>query len=141
MLQLRFPEQAAFIFHDFVAGKGTAADLNVSTFIVRRQVLENGAERKATRKVDQEALGVLEEAGVTKAVLTNLERLVDSVHRVGAVPTEHLDAAEIKRQVTLRKIHAWLTAWSEIARTVITRRDQLNALLRLARRSALLDGL
>ena len=125
MLQLRFPDQAAFMFHDFAAGRGTAAVLDVSTFIARRQVLENGAERKATRKVDHEALVVLAEAGVTHEVITHLEGLVESAQKVGAPPAEHLDQAEIKRQVTLRKIHAWLTAWSEMARTVITRRDHL----------------
>jgi len=48
-LNLSFPKQAAFVFENFVAGKGMAAVLNVSTFLVRRHALASGAGRKATR--------------------------------------------------------------------------------------------
>ena len=82
MMQLALPEQAAFMFHDFVAGTGTEAVLNVSTFLQRRKELENGAERKASRKADHEALAVLEETGITKEALKQLEGLVDTVQTV-----------------------------------------------------------
>ena len=125
MLQLSFPEQAFFIFHGFVAAKGTAAVLNVSTFLERRHVLENAAERKASRKTDREALAVLEEAGVTAEVLENLHGHVGTVQSATAAPRTEISDAEALRLDGLRKIHAWLTAWSDMARTVITRRDQL----------------
>ena len=37
---------------------------------------------------------------------------------------EDLEAKD-RRIEALRKMHAWVTAWTEMARTVITRRDQL----------------
>ena len=135
MMQLTFPEQAAFMFHDFVAGAGTEAVLNVSTFLQRRQELENGAERKGTRKADHEALLVLEDTGVTKEVLKKLQGFVDKVLTVAPPHPQHLADADVKRTEVLRKIHAWVTAWSEMARTVITRRDQMIKLGIAKRRS------
>jgi len=127
MLQLRFPEQAAFMFHDFAAGTGTAAVLNVSSFLQRRQQLEDGVARKGSRKVDHEALALLDANGVTKAVIKDLGGLVEMAQRVvaGTAPEGPVDEAAAKRTIALRKIHAWLTAWSDMARTVITRRDHL----------------
>lgn len=136
MMQLAFPEQAAFMFHDFVPGTGTAAVLNVATFLQRRQELENGVERKGTRKADHEALQVIEETGVTKDTLKKLQGFVDSVQTVAApIRPQHLADADAKRTEVLRKIHAWITAWSEMARTVITRRDQMIKLGIAKRRS------
>jgi hypothetical protein len=40
---------------------------------------------------------------------------------------------------SLRKVHAWLTAWSEMARSVITRRDQ-RIRLGIAKRRARAQG-
>jgi hypothetical protein len=125
MLQLSFPEQAAYMFHDFEAGKGTAAVLNVSTFLQRRQAIESGVDRKGNRKADHDALLVMEETGVTKEVLKKLHASVDTVQTVAEAPTQHLLDADTRRLDVLRKIHAWITAWSEMARTVITRRDQM----------------
>ncbi len=135
MMQLTFPEQAAFMFHDFVAGSGTEAVLNVSTFLQRRQELENGAERKGTRKADHEALSVLEDTGVTKEMLKKLQGFIDNAQTVAPLHPQHLADADAKRTEVLRKIHAWITAWSEMARTVITRRDQMIKLGIAKRRS------
>lgn len=135
MLQLALPEQAAFLFHDFVAGKGMEAVLNVETFLQRRQVLEAGEGRKASRKADHEALLVIEETGVTKETLKQLHRMVETVQTVAASPAEHLLEADTRRIEVLRKIYAWITAWSDMARTVITRRDQLIRLGIAKRRS------
>jgi hypothetical protein len=127
MLQLRFPEQATFMFHDFVPGTGTAAVLNVSSFLERRQQLDDGAERKASRKVDHQALALFDELGVTTASVKELEGRVETAQQVVTVTAVEspADATATKRDVTLHKIYAWITAWSEMARTVITRRDQL----------------
>jgi hypothetical protein len=122
MLQLRFPEQATFMFHDFLPGSGMAAVLNVSNFLERRGQLESGVDRKATRKVDHQALAFFDELGVTTEFVKELEGRVETAQAVVTVSTSPTAA---KRDVTLRKIHAWLTAWGEMARTVITRRDQL----------------
>lgn len=125
MLQLSSPAQAGFMFQDLVAGKGAAAVFNVSTFLGRRQALEDAGERKANRKADHEALDVLEEAGVTAMVIKSLEGHVDTVHGVVAAPRPQRDDAEAMLLDGLRKIDAWLSAWIDMARTVITRRDQL----------------
>ncbi len=125
MMQLVLPEQAAFMFHDVVAGAGTEAVLNVSTFLQRRKQLENGAERKASRKADHDALVVLEETGVTKEAIRQLQGFVDTVQTVAPAHPSRLAEADAKRTEVLRKIHAWVTAWSEMARTVVTRRDQM----------------
>jgi hypothetical protein len=136
MMQLAFPEQAAFMFHDFVAGTGTEAVLNVATFLQRRQELDNGVERKGTRKADHDALQIIEETGVTKEMLKKLQGFVDNVQTVAApIHPQHLADADAKRTEVLRKIHAWITAWSEMARTVITRRDQMIKLGIAKRRS------
>jgi hypothetical protein len=124
MLQLSAPEQATYLFQDFEAGKGTSAVLNVATFLERRQVLASGAERKGSRKADHEALGVLEETGCNKEVVAQLQAAVETVQSVA--PQSPLAAeADTRRTEVLRRIHAWITAWSEMARTVITRRDQM----------------
>jgi hypothetical protein len=135
MLQLSFPEQAAFIFHDFVAGAGMEAVLNVSTFLERRKALENGPERSASRDADGQALAVLTETGVTPEVLAQLHAFVETVHTVATVQPQELADAEARRTEVLRKIHAWVMAWSEMARTVITRRDQMIKLGIAKRRS------
>jgi hypothetical protein len=133
MLQLSFPEQAAFMFHDFVPGKGMAAVLNVATCMGRLQALGNSAPRKASRKVDHAALALLDATYITKSEVRRLEGLVGTAHRV-VVPQAD-DDSRANRLDALRKIHAWVGAWSEIARTVITRRDHLIRLGIAKRRS------
>jgi hypothetical protein len=125
MLQLSHPEQAAFMFHDFVAGKGMEAVLNVETYLERRQALAGGEGRKASRKVDQEALLVIDATGADKEMLKQLHGMVTTVQTVAAPPAAHVLEADTKRIEVLRMIYAWITAWSDMARTVITRRDQL----------------
>lgn len=125
MLQLTHPEQATFLFHDFVAGKGTEAVLNVATFLERRHALDKSTERKSTRTADHGALAVIEQTGTTKETLKDLQAMVDTVQSVAPAEAAPATDADAERLATLRKIYAWLTAWSEMARTVVTRRDQL----------------
>jgi len=137
-LTLTFPDQATFLFADITPGKGMEAVLNVATFLARRHTLASGTGRKATRKVDHEALAFLEKTGITKEEIARLGGLVGKAHDV--VVPDDTQAEEAKRLgderlVILRKLYAWLTAWSEIARTVVTRRDQLIR-LGLAKRRA-----
>jgi hypothetical protein len=137
MLQLTHPEQAAFLFHDFVPGKGTEAVLNVATFLERRHALDKSPDRKATRAADHEALAVIEQTGTTKETLKELRAMIDIVQSVvpAETPTEGPDAGA-ERLATLRRIYAWITAWSEMARTAVTRRDQLIRLGLAKRRPA-----
>ena len=141
MLQLTHPEHAAFLFHDFVAGKGTEAVLNVVTFLERRHALDKSADRKTTRAADHEALAVIEQTGTTRQTLDELKAFVDTVQSVApaetasAAPDADADA-DAERLATLRKIYAWITAWGEVARTAVTRRDQLIRLGLAKRRAA-----
>lgn len=125
MLQLQFPEQGRFLFHDFALDKGAAAVLNVVAFIGRRAVLQYGPARKATRKVDREALDLLAETGITMEVVEAMRATVVVAQRMAPVVPrdEGRGAAAAARLEALRKIHAWITAWSEVARTVVSRRD------------------
>jgi hypothetical protein len=132
-LQLSFPEQAAFLFDDFVPGTGMDAVLNIATFLGRRLALQNDPARKATRKADHDALALIEKTGVTKDEIKRLGALVDSSHTVVALPED--DGFQAKRLDALRKVYAWLLSWTDIARTVVTRRDHLIR-LGLAKRRA-----
>ncbi|MDB4944538.1 MAG: hypothetical protein JWP97_4072 [Labilithrix sp.] len=127
MLQLTHPEQAEFLFHDHEPAKGMGSVLNAATFLQRRHALEKGEGRKETRKVDQEALGVLEQFGTTKESLKRLQAMVDTAQSVAETSTVRAESDErtTARLEVLRKIYAWVSAWSEMARTVVTRRDQM----------------
>ena len=54
-----------------------------------------------------------------------LRGYVEAFRSSAPVQPQHVTEDEVKRAEVLRKIHAWITAWSEMARTVITRRDQM----------------
>lgn len=126
MLQMTHPEQAQFLFHDFVSGPGMEAVLNVATFLNRRGLLTRSAERKATHRADVESLSVLEQVGITKDELKKLEKIVSTAQSAPAALSDDTEQSEIEseRREVLRKIHVWITGWSDMARTVITRRDQ-----------------
>lgn len=90
-------------------------------------MLAHGAERKKSRKADHDALAVIEQTGTTKETLTQLQAMVETAQSV-ADTTEAATTAvdqEAIRLAALRRIHAWITAWSEMARTVVTRRDHM----------------
>ena len=90
-------------------------------------MLAHGAERKKSRKADLDALAIIEQTGTTKETLANLQAMVDTAQSVGGTTEAATTAVdqEAMRIATLRRIHAWVTAWSEMARTVLTRRDQM----------------
>lgn len=120
VLEATHPEQARFFFHDFAAGKGMTAVLNATTFLKRRAVL-------VKRRTDADALAMIVAAGTSKRELDALEENVNAA-RFGEVPI-NIDSPQTDfralRLAALRTIHAWVTMWSDLARTVITRRDQL----------------
>lgn len=128
MLEMTSPEQALFLFHDFVPGKGMAAVFNVETFFDRLDQLAHGPERKASRKADAQALHILDEIGITKETLKEVGVMVNKAHSaqqsVATDPTE-TEVQQEERIEAMRQIHAWVTTWSEMARTVIKRRDQM----------------
>ena len=66
MLDMTHPEQASFLFDDFVTGSGTVAVFNVARFLDRCERLLKDATRKASRKADHEALALIAMTGTTK---------------------------------------------------------------------------
>jgi hypothetical protein len=99
--------------------------------------LASGEGRPATaRDGDVAALAVLATRGIDEAERARLSGLCDLALR--AAPTNPAERAQAEglakeRQDALVALRAWFEEWSEVARAVITRRDQL-ILLGLASR-------
>jgi hypothetical protein len=101
----------------------------VAAFVERATTLDH-APSAATRKDDRAALAAMAETGVTKAVLRELERTAKvalSTEHSTVVPDAmvHLVEPEDERLENLRRIHAWYSVWSDIARRVITNKRHL----------------
>ena len=130
------PDQIAFVFAGgLAASTGPAAVLGVKTLLARLGELENGENRKATRKADRAALETLEGRGITKAERARLQGLVDSAQTLEA-PAPLPDASTpAARQEALVKLYGWYKDWAETARSVIKKRSHLIT-LGLAKRRA-----
>ncbi|MFS8068709.1 MAG: hypothetical protein ACMG6S_20305, partial [Byssovorax sp.] len=135
-LERLHPEQAAFVFKDGLAASvGPAAVVGVATLLSRLGELENGADRKATRKADNAALATLTARGITKAERDRLQALVAAAQTVDA-PAEPGSAIEpAEKQQALLKMYAWYKDWSNTAHSVIKKRAHLIT-LGLAKRRA-----
>lgn len=127
------PEQESFVFDGLVVGRGAAAVLAVGTFLERCAQLESGKDRKATHKADLAAIQTLESRGVTKSERRRLGEMVAIVETRAAPLLEAAPVAE--RDAALMQLRAWLMDWSDTARAVIKRRDQLIRLGIARRRS------
>ncbi len=117
------PEQDAFVFTNLQTGTGIAAVPAVATFLDRLDALDSSPERKASRKADHAALETLDQRGITKEQRKEMHALVKWVESAPAQPVQA--APESPRDVALQAIYEWVQDWSDCARTVITRRDQL----------------
>lgn len=117
------PEQAAFVFDHLQPATGAAAVLTVRTFLERLDALENSPERIATRTEDLAALGTLEKRGITKAERQRMQQLLDVAQGLPASVPQG-DSLEVRLD-ELRALRAWFDDWTQTARIVITRRDQL----------------
>ncbi len=112
---------------NLAGGAGVAAVVSVSIFLDRLHALENSPDRKSTRKADHAALATLERRGITTQERKHMRHLVDLVETSAAanadtvIETMTVDA----RMQALLTLHAWLQDWSDSARSVIKRRDQL----------------
>ncbi len=133
MLTMTHPEQAAFLFDPFETTKGAAALLEVASFIDRFEGLVSGDDRHASKKDDQEALRVIARTGMTRDAIAALKRIV-AEGKTRSAPTVSVDVvaaertSDARRVEALRRIYVWISAWSEMARTVVKRRDQQIAL-------------
>jgi hypothetical protein len=128
MLAMTHPEQATFLFEGLTASKGVVAVLDAGRFLDRCEALQKGAARGASHKADLEALATMATTGTTKETLRALRDQVAVAKSFVASPLTK-DEVALERAATahqreaLRKIYAWITTWSEMARTVIKRRD------------------
>ncbi len=119
------PQQDAFVFDNIVTGSGTSAVVAVSMFLERLDALESAAERKSTRKADHAALATLERRGVTKEERKQVHELVRLVETTPAPELVDVAPPTDERTAALTELYAWVQDWSDCARAVITRRNQL----------------
>jgi len=93
----------------------------------RFDALENGADRKATRKADHAALATSDARGITKDERKRLRDLIAVVH--GTDMPEGSPAKDAKGNEERREdssaLRKWFVGWSETERAVIKRRDHL----------------
>ena len=116
-------EQDAFVFANLETGAGIAAVPAVATFLDRLDALESSPERKGSRKSDHAALELLAQRGITSEQRKEMRTLVKWVESTQAAPlTTHVQSP---RDAALTAVYEWVQDWSDCARTVISRRDQL----------------
>jgi hypothetical protein len=139
-LALYYPAQAKHIFdgiRDQEGGFGAALEVS---FVVERYRQLGSPERKAMKKQDELAKLSLAEVGMTEEQIDELDALVQAARKTEYVPPAPIlapFAGEVDDAHTraLKQLHAWITAWSEIARAVLSRRvDQIR--LGIAKRRA-----
>ncbi len=87
--------------------------------------LENSAARKSSRKADHAALATLETRGVTKEERKQAKHLVNLIETTAAPDITSAPPSADKRMSALMDVYEWVQDWSDSARAVITRRDQL----------------
>ncbi len=135
-LRHRHPEQHAFVFQDLKASRGVAAVVGVHTFLSRLDALEASPDRAETRDADHAALATLAVRGITAGERKRVWKLVqkaESLTEDASPEVTQLSAAE--QTSRLREARAFYEEWSQIARTLIGRRDLLIR-LGLAQRKA-----
>jgi hypothetical protein len=132
-LEHKNPAEAAFVFDGLVYSRGPEAILTIAQFLDRCDELEDGADRKGTRKADHAALATLTRRGIDEAERKRLRALIEICHSTNAAPVVE---PAINRTTGLVALHAWVQDWSETARTVITNRTTLIRLGAARRRKA-----
>jgi hypothetical protein len=137
-LRHRHPAQHAFVFGDLSASRGIAAVVGAHTFLTRLDALESSPERAATRAADHAALATLSARGINaaeRARVWALVRAAESFTEDDAVDDGH-DLTAAEQTSRLRAARAFFEEWSEITRTLVTRRDLLIRLGLAQRKSA-----
>jgi hypothetical protein len=132
-LERQHPEQAAFVFEGLEAKQGREAVLSVATLLDRIDALQNGPERKATRKADHAAIATLNARGYGEDERARLRALVDSARKV--TPANPPPATGAAREKIVLELYGWLNEWSTVAKSLVKRRDHLIR-LGLAKRRA-----
>jgi hypothetical protein len=119
------PKQDAFVFENITPGSGAVGVVAVSMFLERLDALDGSPDRKATRKVDHAAMSTLERRGVTKAERKQAKELVHLVETTPAPEMIETAPPTDERMAALTELYGWVQDWSDCARSVIARRDQL----------------
>lgn len=125
--QYNFPAQYAFVTSGGLhAERGGGAVKAVKTLLDRLDALESSPDRGATREQDHAALALLAKRRLDSEKRAQLRALIAQAEVFEEVPAKVDTSASLldDRQKRLA-LYAWLTEWSQIARTAIRRRDHL----------------
>jgi hypothetical protein len=128
-LERLHPEQDAFVFNGLEASRGPTAVLGVAKFLDRLDTLEKGSE------AERAAIATLTQRGITPVVRQQLRELITVAQTANPVQPRPVNPTTEAEQQSLEALFAWYKDWSETARAVIRRRDQL-ILLGLAKRKS-----
>ncbi|HEY5962355.1 MAG TPA: hypothetical protein VIV60_37620 [Polyangiaceae bacterium] len=138
VLDARYPEVAAFLFHNLEATTGVAAVAGVARFLDRIDALRDGKAANIDAKRCRAAVELLATRGIVDATQSaELRRSIETV-QLGASPNEVSVSPEpdAHRRDVARLYIQWLNEWREVARVAIARRDYRISLGLAQRRQA-----
>lgn len=120
------PLVEAFVFDSASTNAVTTAVVAVGQFLDRLDALESSPKRKSTRRDDHAALATLVKRGITEQARKAARHLINVIESA-AVPQPAINDPQlgVARAQAMADLHAWLSDWTECARSVIKRRDQL----------------
>jgi hypothetical protein len=135
-LRTRHPAQHAFVMRGLKASTGITSVLGVATLLDRLDALESAPERAGTREADHAALATLATRGIGKAERVRLRAKVKLAQSFAGIKgASEQEAFERRVRQALVEQRRWFEEWSDVARSVIKRRDQLIRLGLASRRS------
>ena len=123
-LRARFPEVHKALMDGLSPARGPAALLGVTKFLNRLDTIERTGQPKGAR----EAIALLATRKIDKAVRANLRakiKLAQTPSVLARMDEAALARAAEQRKNALIAARAFFEEWSELARTVIKRRDYL----------------
>ena len=124
------PEVEQWFFKNLAQTEGPAVIMSTGTFVQRWQLLDKPAAQGGPKVGGKAAKKLLAERGLTGAVIDearDLQKKLDAVN--GPLPDVEADAqAEADLQNAEKAMWAWYLEWSQVARSVITRRAYLRQL-------------
>lgn len=123
----KFPEVAAYVLQD-IDGKGNDPVYELATFLDHCKELQNGADRKATRKTDHAALAALAERGIGDDVLKHMASLLEIAQTQPKLEPLTIKVTADERTAAITELYVWLRDWRETAHAVIKNRAHLISL-------------